>query len=40
MVDILDPHTHSYADAPAKAAGLADYADKHWNLFQVVARKR
>jgi type III restriction enzyme len=32
-VDILDPHTHSLADAADKARGLAEYADKHFNLF-------
>ena len=29
VVDILDPHTISLADAPSKAAGLAKYADRH-----------
>lgn len=29
VVDILDPHSLSLEDAPAKAAGLARYADKH-----------
>ncbi len=33
VVDILDPHTHSLADAADKARGLAEYADKHFNLF-------
>ncbi len=33
VVDILDPHTHSLADAADKAKGLAEYADKHFNLF-------
>jgi type III restriction enzyme len=32
-VDILDPHTHSLSDAADKARGLAEYADKHFNLF-------
>lgn len=32
-VDILDPHTHSLADAADKARGLAEYADRHFNLF-------
>ena len=32
-VDLLDPHLLSLADAPAKAAGLAEYADKHWPEF-------
>lgn len=29
VVDLLDPHLISLVDAPAKAAGLAEYADKH-----------
>jgi len=29
VVDLLDPHMINLADAPAKAAGLADYAAKH-----------
>ncbi|MBA2345910.1 MAG: DEAD/DEAH box helicase family protein [Rubrobacter sp.] len=33
VVDLLDPHLLSLEDAPAKAAGLADYADKHWPEF-------
>jgi type III restriction enzyme len=28
-IDLLDPHTLSFADAPAKAAGLAEHAKKH-----------
>jgi type III restriction enzyme len=32
-VDILDPHTHSLADAADKARGLAEFADRHFNLF-------
>jgi type III restriction enzyme len=32
-VDLLDPHLLSFEDAPAKAAGLAEYADKHWPDF-------
>jgi type III restriction enzyme len=32
-VDLLDPHLLSLEDAPAKAAGLAEYADKHWPEF-------
>ncbi len=28
-VDLLDPHLLSLEDAPAKAVGLAEYADKH-----------
>jgi type III restriction enzyme len=30
---LLDPHLLSLEDAPAKAAGLAEYADKHWLEF-------
>ena len=33
VVDVLDPHLLSLEDAPAKAAGLAEYADKHWPEF-------
>lgn len=33
VVDLLDPHLLSLEDAPAKASGLADYADKHWPEF-------
>lgn len=33
IVDILDPHTLSLEDAPAKAAGLADYAQRHGDMF-------
>jgi type III restriction enzyme len=33
VVDILDPHTLSLEDAPAKAVGLADYASKHGAKF-------
>jgi hypothetical protein len=29
VVDLLDPHTPSLADAWAKAIGIAEYADKH-----------
>lgn len=29
VVDVLEPHSPSLADAPAKARGLAEYADKH-----------
>ncbi len=29
VVDLLDPHSIGLADAPAKAAGLAQYAAKH-----------
>lgn len=32
-VDLLDPHLVSLEDAPAKAAGLAEYADKHHPEF-------
>jgi type III restriction enzyme len=30
---LLDPHSIRLEDAPAKAAGLALYADKHWLAF-------
>jgi type III restriction enzyme len=32
-VDILDPHTITLDDAPAKAAGLARFADHHFHEF-------
>ncbi|WP_036258523.1 DEAD/DEAH box helicase family protein [Mesorhizobium sp. WSM3224] len=33
IVDIIDPHAISLADAPAKAAGLAKFAAKHADRF-------
>lgn len=33
VVGILDPHQIDLADAPAKAAGLAEYAARHGHLF-------
>ncbi|MDP9374425.1 MAG: DEAD/DEAH box helicase family protein [Chloroflexota bacterium] len=33
VVEILDPHLLTLEDAPAKAAGLAEYAAKHAYLF-------
>ncbi|HEX3129387.1 MAG TPA: hypothetical protein VH394_18775, partial [Thermoanaerobaculia bacterium] len=33
VVDIVDPHSISLADAPAKAAGLAKFAARHANKF-------
>lgn len=33
VVDMLDPHRLDLEDAPAKAAGLGRYADKHWHEF-------
>ena len=33
VVDIIDPHTISLADAPAKAAGLARFAAQHADMF-------
>lgn len=33
VVDILDPHGAHLPDAPAKAVGLARFADKHWDSF-------
>jgi type III restriction enzyme len=32
-VDIIDPHSIGLADAPAKAAGLAWFADRHAEQF-------
>lgn len=32
-VDIIDPHSLSLSDAPAKAAGLAKFAAQHANDF-------
>ena len=33
VVDIIEPHTISLADAPAKAAGLAQFAAEHFEKF-------
>src|SRR6185437_3442325 len=33
VVDLIEPHTISLADAPAKAAGLAKYAAQHADKF-------
>jgi len=33
VVDIIEPHTISLGDAPAKAAGLAKFAAKHADKF-------
>jgi len=33
VVDVIDPHTISLADAPAKAAGLAKFASQHADKF-------
>lgn len=33
VVDLLDPHHIDLADAPAKAVGLAKYAEKHGKNF-------
>jgi type III restriction enzyme len=41
VVDILEPHNPSLADAVAKAKGLARYADKHGARFgriQIIAK--
>ena len=32
-VGLLDPHLPSLEGAPAKAAGLAGYADEHWPAY-------
>ena len=34
VVDLIDPHTISLADAPAKAAGLAKFAALHADKFR------
>ena len=34
IVDILDPHSLAYEDAPAKAAGLAEFARRHTHEFR------
>ena len=31
--DILEPHDPTRDDNAAKAVGLAEFAEKHWNLF-------
>lgn len=33
VIDIVEPHTISLADAPSKAAGLAKFADRHFDRF-------
>lgn len=33
VVDLIEPHTISLADAPAKAAGLAKFAAQHADKF-------
>jgi len=33
VVDVIEPHTISLADAPAKAAGLAKFAGLHADEF-------
>lgn len=33
IVDILDPHALNLSDAPAKVAGLAEFAEKHGSAF-------
>lgn len=41
--DILEPHDPSRDDNFAKAVGLAEFAQKHWNLFeriQLIRKKR
>lgn len=31
--DLLEPHDHSRTDNCVKAVGLAEFAERHWNLF-------
>ncbi len=41
--DILEPHDPSRDDNYVKAVGLAEFAEKHWNLFQriqLIRKKR
>ena len=41
--DILEPHDPSNKDNAAKAVGLAEFAEKHWNLFsriQLIRKRR
>ena len=41
--DILEPHDPSRNDNLAKAVGLAEFAEKHWDLFQriqLIRKKR
>lgn len=43
LFDILEPHDPSRADNHAKAVGLAEFAEKHWTLFnriQLIRKKR
>jgi type III restriction enzyme len=41
--DILEPHDSSLKDNVAKAVGLAEFAEKHWALFdriQLIRKKK
>ena len=43
LFDILEPHNPSLGDNVVKAAGLAKFAEEHWNLFgriQLIRKKR
>ena len=43
VVDLLDPHSEALADAPAKAQGLARYADRHglhFGRIQLISVKK
>ncbi|MDA1373092.1 MAG: DEAD/DEAH box helicase family protein [Proteobacteria bacterium] len=43
LFDILEPHDPSLNDNKVKAIGLAEFAEKHWNLFdriQLIRKKR
>jgi type III restriction enzyme len=43
LFDILEPHDGSRADNYPKAVGLAEFAEKHWHLFdriQLIRKKR
>jgi type III restriction enzyme len=43
LFDILEPHDPSLKDNSAKAVGLAEFAEKHWHLFdriQLIRKKQ
>ena len=43
LFDILEPHDPSLSDNFAKAVGLAEFAERHWDMFdriQLIRKKR
>ncbi|MFC1936707.1 hypothetical protein ACFLYP_03475 [Chloroflexota bacterium] len=43
LIDILEPHDPSRSDNAIKAVGLAEFAEKHWDLYsriQLIRKKR